>query len=181
MTEAEQQELIYDWNTPSRPEAVIQFDDETLRDGLQSPSARDPGLEVKLRLVHLMEELGIHTANIGLPGASERAREHIVTLAKEMTGLRITPNVACRTLVSDIAPIVDIVQATGQPVEVCAFIGSSPIRQYAEDWDLEQMLKLSREAIEFCTRISRYGSGRFYWIEGGPDAVGRRAHRRGGR
>jgi 2-isopropylmalate synthase len=99
-----------------------------------------------------MDELGIDTADIGLPGASARAREHILALAREMTTLRITPNVACRTLVSDIAPAVDIVQATGQPVEVCAFIGSSPIRQYTENWELEKMVQLSREAIEFCTK-----------------------------
>jgi len=140
--------LIYDWNPHHTPS--IQFDDETLRDGLQSPSAKDPDLDQKVRLVHLMDELGIHTADIGLPGASPRAREHILTLAKEMTQLAITPNVACRTLVSDIAPAVEIVQATGEPVEVCAFIGSSPIRQYAEDWDLESMVKRTREAVEFC-------------------------------
>jgi 2-isopropylmalate synthase len=67
-----------------------------------------------------------------------------------MAGLRIRPNVACRTVIADIAPVVDVVQATGVPVEVCAFIGSSPIRQYAEGWEMETMLKLSREAVEFC-------------------------------
>jgi isopropylmalate/homocitrate/citramalate synthase len=146
-------ELIHDWNAdPTRTAVPIQFDDETLRDGLQSPSARDPALADKLRLVHLMDELGIHTANIGLPGAGARAREHITTLCREMTKLRITPNVACRTLTSDIAPVVDVVQATGKPVEVCAFIGSSPIRQFAENWELDTMVKLSREAIEFCVQ-----------------------------
>jgi 2-isopropylmalate synthase len=71
-----------------------------------------------------------------------------------MADLSITPNVACRTLVSDIAPVVEVVQETGQPVEVCAFIGSSPIRQYAESWELERMVQLSREAVEFCARES---------------------------
>ena len=154
MNRADRQELIYDWNSPGgeSPVVSVQFDDETLRDGLQSPSARDPELDDKLALVRLMDELGIHTADIGLPGASPRAREHILALAREMTGLSITPNVACRTLVSDIAPAVEIAQATGAPVEVCAFIGSSPIRQYAEEWELDRMLALTREAIEFCTR-----------------------------
>jgi 2-isopropylmalate synthase len=155
LTTMDEQALIYDWNTAEGSvEALraIQFDDETLRDGLQSPSARDPGLDDKLRLVHLMDQLGIHTADIGLPGAGARAREHILALCREMEGLAITPNVACRTLVSDIAPIVDVVQETGTPVEVCAFIGSSPIRQFAESWDLDTMLRLSREAVEFCTR-----------------------------
>ena len=149
MTETKNETLIHDWNDTWSPPSTIQFDDETLRDGLQSPSAHDPSLDQKVRLVHLMDELGIHTADIGLPGASERAREHIGTLVGEMAGLSITPNVACRTLVSDITPAAEMSQRTGQPIEVCAFIGSSPIRQYAEDWDFDRMLEMSRTAIEF--------------------------------
>ncbi len=153
MSEMDRDALIYDWNRPQNgARTKIQFDDETLRDGLQSPSAKDPSLDDKIRLVRVMDALGIDTADVGLPGAGGRAREHILALVRSMKGLSITPNVACRTLVSDIAPVVDVVQATGVPVEVCAFIGSSPIRQYAENWELETMLKLSREAIEFCTR-----------------------------
>lgn len=146
-------DLIHDWNrSEGAAPAEIQFDDETLRDGLQSPSVKDPTLDQKLRLLHLMDELGIHTADVGLPGAGARAREHILALVRATKDLSIEANVACRTLVSDIAPIVDVVQQTGVPVEVCAFIGSSPIRQYAEDWDFATMLRLSREAIEFCTK-----------------------------
>ncbi len=145
-------DLIHDWNVPDRKGARIQFDDETLRDGLQSPSARDPELGQKLELVRLMDRLGIDTADVGLPGAGARAREHITTLVREMKSMRITPNVACRTVIGDIAPVVDVVQATGTPVEVCAFIGSSPIRQYAESWEMETMLKLSREAVEFAVK-----------------------------
>ncbi len=145
--------LIHDWNQPDLAAAgAIQFDDETLRDGLQSPSVRDPRLDQKIELVHLMDALGIHTANVGLPGAGERAREHILALAREMKGLSIRPNVACRTVVSDIEPVVDMVQATGVPIEVCAFIGSSPIRQYAENWEIERMLELSRDAVTFATK-----------------------------
>jgi isopropylmalate/homocitrate/citramalate synthase len=150
MTETNRDELIHDWNAPYPTiDFEVQFDDETLRDGLQSPSVRDPELDQKIELVHLMDELGIHTADVGLPGAGDRARGHITTLVKEMEGLKITPNVACRTVISDIAPVIDVVQETGQPIEVCAFIGSSPIRQFAEGWDFEDMLKLSREAVEF--------------------------------
>jgi 2-isopropylmalate synthase len=153
MTPIDRDDLIYDWNTagaaPPRPAGRIQFDDETLRDGLQSPSARDPEIDDKLALIRLMDRLGLDTADIGLPGAGARAREHILTLVRETKNLRIRPNVACRTVVSDIAPVVDIVQQTGVPVEVCAFIGSSPIRQFAESWELPQMLKLSREAVAF--------------------------------
>ena len=115
MNETRHEDLIHDWNDPAPKTREILFDDETLRDGLQSPSVRDPELDEKLRLVHLMEDLGIDTADIGLPGASARAREHILALAKEMAGMRITPNVACRTLVSDIAPTVEVAQASGAP------------------------------------------------------------------
>jgi isopropylmalate/homocitrate/citramalate synthase len=152
MTQVDRESLIYDWNKvghAASTRSVLQFDDETLRDGLQSPSARDPDLEVKLELIHLMDALGIQTADVGLPGAGARAREHITALVREMAGLNIKANVACRTLVSDIAPILDVVQATGQPVEVCAFIGSSPIRRFAEGWDMPTMLKLAREAVSF--------------------------------
>jgi isopropylmalate/homocitrate/citramalate synthase len=153
MAAIERDELIYDWNrvpedaTPAAAEPM--FVDETLRDGLQSPSVRDPDLDEKLRLVRLMDKLGIDSADVGLPGAGERAREHIRVLCREMAGLSVKPNVACRTLISDIAPVVDLVQELGAPVEVCTFIGSSPIRQYAEGWKLEDMLDLTRKAVSF--------------------------------
>ena len=149
----ERKDLIHDWNAP-RPvfEGTVMFDDETLRDGLQSPSVKEPTLDEKVRLVHLMDALGIHTADIGLPGAGARARDHILTLCGEMRDLAITPNVACRTVISDIEPVVNMVQQSGAPIEVCAFIGSSPIRQFAESWDFNAMLAMVREAVEFCTR-----------------------------
>jgi len=147
--------LIYDWNTagndyPHRDRA-IEFDDETLRDGLQSPSVKDPDIGTKVRLLHLMEQLGIHTLDIGLPGAGPRAIADITALCQEIVRgkLRITPNCAVRTMTSDIEPLVDISQKVGIAIEACTFIGSSPIRQYAEDWTLERMLELTRTAVSF--------------------------------
>ncbi len=147
-------ELIYDWGAHGpvampAPQAPVQLDDETLRDGLQCPSVQDPPLEKKVELLHLMDALGIDTLDVGLPGAGDHAREHIRALARETAGLRITPNVACRTVVSDIEPVADMVQELGIPIEVCAFIGSSPIRAYAEDWDLERMTGNVRSAVGF--------------------------------
>lgn len=150
MSDTQREELIYDWNEPyPQIDVEVQFDDETLRDGLQSPSAKDPSLDQKIRLIHLMDDLGIQTADVGLPGAGDRARDHILALVREMKDLAITPNVACRTVITDIEPVVDMVQQTGSPIEVCAFIGSSPIRQFAEGWDFGQMLGLVRDAITF--------------------------------
>ncbi|MAB78389.1 MAG: 2-isopropylmalate synthase [Planctomycetes bacterium] len=151
--EIDRAELIFDWNqvgsAPPPEGPRLQFDDETLRDGLQCPSVRDPKLDQKIELVHLMDKLGIDSVDVGLPGAGERARQHIKMLVRETANLNITANVACRTLVSDIKPAVDLVQELGTPIEVCAFIGSSPIRQYAEGWDIDEMVRLTKEAISF--------------------------------
>ncbi len=146
-------DLIYDWNKegdafiPTR----LEFDDETLRDGLQSPSVADPDVDKKIELLHVMDGLGIHTANLGLPGAGGKPREFIKTLAKEIVNskLSIGANVACRTIISDIEPVVEISQESGMAIEVCAFIGSSHIRQYTEDWSLETMLGHTRSALNF--------------------------------
>ena len=146
--------LIYDWAARGPhhepvPDGKVMLDDETLRDGLQCPSVIDPPLDKKIALIHLMDALGIDTADIGLPGAGANAREHILALAREMAPLNITPNVACRTVVSDIEPVVEMVQQVGAPIEVCAFIGSSPIRAYAEGWDLQQMVQNVRASVRF--------------------------------
>lgn len=150
-------DLIHDWNTTGgtfRPTRPLQFDDETLRDGLQSPAVSDPALEQKIELLEHMDKLGIQTANLGLPGAGGRPREDILKLAQHIAKkrLRIGANVACRTVVTDIEPVVEMTQKAGIPIEVCAFIGSSYIRQYAEDWTLERMLQNTREALTFAQK-----------------------------
>ena len=77
MSDLQISELIYDWNQEAgdlvKPIQPVEFNDETLRDGLQSPSVKDPSIEAKIEILHLMDQLGIHTANIGLPGAGPRA------------------------------------------------------------------------------------------------------------
>jgi isopropylmalate/homocitrate/citramalate synthase len=155
----EERELIYDWNDVGATfdwSAVekLELDDETLRDGLQNPSVVDPPLEDKVRLLHMMDQLGIHTADIGLPGAGPRAVEAVTVLAREIVEakLSIRPNCAARTVVQDVRPIVEISQKVGIPIEACTFIGSSPIRQYAENWTLDRMLKTSEEAVTFAVR-----------------------------
>lgn len=152
----DERSLIFDWNEaePSfdwRGVESVQLDDETLRDGLQNPSVVDPPIGDKLRLLHLMDQLGIHTADIGLPGAGPRAVEAATALAQEIVdaGLSIEANCAARTVVADVEPIARISQRVGIPIEACTFIGSSPIRQYAEDWTLTKMLRVTEEAVSF--------------------------------
>jgi 2-isopropylmalate synthase len=152
------EDLIYDWNGETgdlvKPAQTVEFDDETLRDGLQSPSVHDPSIGEKIEILHLMDQLGIHTADIGLPGAGPRAVADVARLAREIADakLSIGANCAARTLKADIDPIVEISQKVGIPIECCTFIGSSPIRQYAEGWELDWILMTSVEAVSYGVR-----------------------------
>ena len=144
--------LIYDWNKTDRPRPpVVLLDDETLRDGLQSPSVRSPTIEEKLRILHLIDRLGIDTADIGLPGAGMHVVRDVERLAREISsqGLHVAANCAARTVIADIRPIAEISQRVGMPIECGTFIGSSPLRHYAEGWGLDQLLKLTEEAVSF--------------------------------
>src|SRR5437868_12014158 len=154
---AAERDLFFDWNAanaaPDRlGEAVVL--DETLRDGIQSPSAIDPRIEEKIEILHLLDELGVAQLEDGLPGAGPHQRGAVKRLVEEIRDarLRIRANVACRTVLTDIAPAAEVQQETGVPLEVYAFIGSSPIRQYAEEWDLAFIEKQSVEAIRFAAR-----------------------------
>src|SRR5258706_7944239 len=148
-------ELIYDWNTlypqSMRPVGPVLLNDETLRDGLQSPSVRDPSIEQKIEILHLMEALGINSLDLGLPGAGERAVEHVEALAREIvqSRMKISANCAARTHENDIRPISEIVQRTGLQIEAATFIGSSPIRRYTEDWSEDFLLQTTEKAIKF--------------------------------
>jgi 2-isopropylmalate synthase len=148
--------LIYDWNrvTVVRRPGPVMLDDETLRDGLQSPSVRTPSIEDKIRILHLIDALGIHTADIGLPGAGADVARDVERLAREIAKARLSvaANCAARTHIDDIRPIAEIQQRTGVPLECACFIGSSPIRQYAEGWTLDWLLRKTEDAITFAVR-----------------------------
>jgi 2-isopropylmalate synthase len=147
-------ELIFDWNEFGRKGRIIthpiSFFDETLRDGLQNPSVDDPNIDKKLELLHLMASIGIDVADIGLPGSSQRAFDDVLRMCKEISDNKLPLRVACasRTVVSDVTPMIEISQRAGMPVEIYTFVGTSPIRQVAEDWDLDLILKRSAEAID---------------------------------
>ena len=155
----EEPSLIYDWNEVTQDFQwssieSVELDDETLRDGLQNPSVVDPPISEKIRLLHYMDQLGITTADIGLPGAGPRAVDAVTALAQEVVDskLSIDVNCAARTVLADVRPIVDISQKVGIAIEACTFIGSSPIRQYAEDWTLAKMLRVTEESVTFAVR-----------------------------
>ena len=152
-------DLIYDWNKnfppglkPARP---VLLNDESLRDGLQSPSVRDPSIPEKIEILHLMEALGINSLDLGLPGAGPRAIEAVTALAREIVSqrMKIQPNCAARTHENDIRPIADIVQKTGVRIEAATFIGSSPIRRFTEGWTDDFLLHTTEKAIRFAVSL----------------------------
>ncbi|MBW2463506.1 MAG: 2-isopropylmalate synthase [Deltaproteobacteria bacterium] len=123
--------------------------DETLRDGLQAPSGHDATIEDKLEFLHLLDQIGVDSINVGLPAAGPRAVADSARLAREISdqGLGIRPGCAGRTVIRDVALIAEVSQRAGIPVEVMTFIGSSPIRRYVEGWTLDFVRKQSRDAI----------------------------------
>ena len=131
------------------------LNDETLRDGLQSPSVRDPLIQDKITILHLMESLGINSLNLGLPGAGPRAVEHVTALAREIVNnkLRIRANCAARTHENDIRPIAEITQKTGLRIEAATFIGSSPIRRYTEGWTDDVLLQTTEKAVTYAVSL----------------------------
>jgi isopropylmalate/homocitrate/citramalate synthase len=152
-------DLIYDWNAlhpqSLRPAGHVLLNDETLRDGLQSPSVRDPLIQDKIAILHLMEALGINSLNLGLPGAGARAVEDVTALAREIVNhkMKIRANCAARTHENDIRPIAEIMQKTGLPIEAATFIGSSPIRRYTEGWTDDFLLQTTEKAIRYAVSL----------------------------
>jgi 2-isopropylmalate synthase len=151
-----ERELIHDWNVggaaPRTERSPAQVDDETLRDGLQSPSVRHPSADEMVEICHRIAALGIESMNIGLPGAGP----HVVATAKRLAeeirtqGFPILPNCAARTLLQDIEPIRRISEEVGIAIEVAMFIGSSPIRMEVEGWDVDHVLRTSEKALAYC-------------------------------
>jgi 2-isopropylmalate synthase len=147
--------LIHDWNSVPgaefNPSKRVLLNDETLRDGLQSPSVKDPTIDEKLKILHLMESLGINSLDIGLPGAGPRAVADVERLAREIADCRmkIRPNCAARTHENDIRPIAEISQRAGIGIEVACFIGSSPIRRYTENWSDDFLVTTTEKAVKY--------------------------------
>jgi 2-isopropylmalate synthase len=152
-------DLIYDWNKNHppglKPPGPVLINDETLRDGLQSPSVRDPSIAEKIDILHLMDALGIDSLDLGLPGAGTRAVEAVTALAREIAAhkMKIRANCAARTHENDIRPIAEIVQQTGLPIEAATFIGSSPIRRFTEGWTDDFLLQTTEKAVKYAVSL----------------------------
>ncbi len=138
-----------------RPAGRVLLNDETLRDGLQSPSVRNPSVEEKIQILHCMESLGINSLDLGLPGAGLRAMADCEALAHEIARhkMKIRANCAARTHENDIRPIAEIAQRTGLNIQAATFIGSSPIRRYTEGWTDDFLLETTEKAVKFTVSL----------------------------
>ncbi|WP_243315656.1 LeuA family protein [Geothrix paludis] len=147
-------ELINDWNGPLAGGRVPVLLDETLRDGLQSPSVRDPDIAAKRDLIHRLARLGVDAVDLGMPGAGPKALAAVRALMVEIRDHRLPlhPQVAVRTMEADLAQVAEIQQRVGTALEAGAFLGSSPIRMDVEGWDLAFLVDMARKAAAFCRR-----------------------------
>ncbi len=149
--------LVFDWNRERRPppdRSTVALNDETLRDGLQSPSIVDPTPEAKIHLLHLMADLGIGAVTLGFPGAGSRMLAQTRLLATEIAaaGLPVAPNCVARMVETDVRPIVEVALETGLPIQAALFIGASAVRQAADGWTLDHVLSVSERAVDFTVR-----------------------------
>ncbi|HNC95326.1 MAG TPA: 2-isopropylmalate synthase, partial [Myxococcota bacterium] len=151
MIQPSEPDVIYDWNTcePTAPVGAVRYVDETLRDGIQCPSVTDPSAEEKRQILRLLDRIGVHHTNIGLPGAGPRAVADVTMLAEQIRDekLAIQPTCAARTVEADVRPIIEISQKTGVAIEAMTFLGASPIRLYTEGWDEDLLEKRTRTAV----------------------------------
>ncbi len=158
MGHPDEDELFYDWNRVGFEGPLVQgritVFDETLRDGIQSPSAVDPSIEDKKQILRYMARLGIRYADIGLPGAGRRAVEDVQALCETIRDERLPIRAGCaaRTHPNDIQPIIDLSRETGLQLEVLTFLGTSPNRKYAESWDLDKLQRLVGTAVDMAVK-----------------------------
>ncbi len=151
-------DLIHDWNMEGMPTHAkprpVELNDETLRDGLQAAYVHMPTLDERIALLEHLDRLGVHTANIGLPGAGGIIREDTLSLARALVERKLTvkPNCAGRTVIADVQAIVDVAQTAGCEIETCLFIGSSPIRMDVQGWTVEALLENITKSVSFAVR-----------------------------
>jgi 2-isopropylmalate synthase len=145
--------LIYDWNVEGgEASSLAPFDllDETLRDGLQSASVRQPRVDEKIELLARMEALGVEIAKIGMPSSSNRMFEDSVAMARFAAGRGFRLHVACaaRALPGDIDRVAEVAHRAGTSVGVYFFVPSSELRVAAEGWDGAVAQRLVFEAMK---------------------------------
>ncbi len=130
--------------------------DETLRDGLQNPSGKNPAVEKKAALLPAMVRIGVDVVSVGLPAAGGRYEADTLALCAAIRDqkLPLMATAAARTVVSDVEGIARAADRSGMSIEVYSFIGSSPIRQFVESWSTEFLVKHVTDAADAAARAN---------------------------
>lgn len=143
--------LVYDWGAAERESGrrTVSFCDETLREGLQSPSSRLPTVEERLEFLHLLGGLGVDAANVGFPGAGSKARSEVASICRGIAAARLLLQAQCaaRTRIEDLEVVHAVAESAGLTIEVGLFIGSSPLRRAAEGWRLDDQLRVVARSV----------------------------------
>lgn len=142
----EEASLVHRWDPPL-PLGRVELDDETLRDGLQSPTWREPELEGKKRYLHLLAGLGVAAVDLGMPAAGARMAEEVEQLLAEIGSARLplAANCAVRAKEADVTTCANISQRVGLGLELMLFLPFSRLRRAVEGWQVDELLrKLAR-------------------------------------
>lgn len=148
-----QKNLLYQWEQPVGGKTVL-VDDETLRDGLQDPSCRQPSCEAKKEYLHLIAELGVQAVDLGMPAASPQVEQEVEALLREIAtwSLGLAANCAVRTLERDVLTCAAISHRVGFPLEVMLFLGFSSLRRTVEGWDRDFLLRKLELIVRLAVR-----------------------------
>jgi 2-isopropylmalate synthase len=150
-------DYLHDWNAASGDAPTfnkrVEIDDETLRDGLQSPSVTHPSVEMKRKCLRYMVGLGIQRADIGLPMSAQLhdIRALLTTIAEER--LAIQPGLAVRTVIADFETVARLRdEFPTLPIKANAFLAMSRLRMWAEEWEWSQVLDRAISSVAWAKR-----------------------------
>lgn len=144
---------VHDWDGVglTAEKRSVTLLDETLRDGLQSPSMSQPGLADKIDLLRIMARIGIRSVAVGYPGMSQRAKEDVVGLLREISRvrLRISPLCVARAGAADLVAVIEAAQRGGVAVEAYIFLPASPLGRQVFGWEAEEVLRMAERWVSF--------------------------------
>ncbi len=124
---------------------MIEFWDQTLRDGEQSPGVFFTPKE-KLRLAIEMEEIGIKRAEVGFPIVSKNEFNAVKMILDQGLKMKVVCPARCRQ--EDIDAVAD----TGAP-EVAVFIGTSPeLMKYSLRMNSGEALEKIADSVEYARK-----------------------------
>ncbi|MDE7432358.1 MAG: LeuA family protein [Lachnospiraceae bacterium] len=146
----EKNKYIYEWNDDCFFDRRIKVHDETLREGIQNLGT-DITLKEKKAYIDSISRLPVASICLGYPASSKKIYDEIDLLIPYIQAKKSNISISCaaRTTIGDIEPIARLSQKYGCNIKVNAFIGTSQIRQYIEQWDIRHICSLVREAVNY--------------------------------